>query len=56
MFTLTFTAGDPNTDNGNKNFHAARVLREVADDVENGGSNGLVRDVEGKVVGNWTLT
>lgn len=53
MFTLTFST---NYENGNKGFQAARILREIAEDVENGSTSGSVKDASGKHIGNWSLS
>ena len=55
MFQLTFTTHSKAFSDGNKGFQAARLLREVADDVENGREAGIIRDTRGSIVGDWHL-
>lgn len=55
MLTVTFTLGNGPDTNGNKKFLAARLLREIADAVENGETHDAVRDGE-RVLGSWSIT
>jgi len=39
---------------GNKEWEIARILRKIADQVENGQTEGVIHDVNGNRVGEWS--
>jgi hypothetical protein len=38
---------------GNREWETARILRRIADEVENGRTEGVIHDVNGNRVGEW---
>ena len=42
-------------DEGGPNLEVARLLREAADKIENGGDGGVLMDVNGNRVGSYSL-
>lgn len=59
MFKIEFLTENAAFDGENKSLEIARILREIADDFENGrnpdGSTGKVRDENGNPVGTWSV-
>lgn len=53
MFTLTFKTQNAAFDSG---VEVARILRTIAEKVDQDYSEGTVRDINGNTVGKWTLT
>lgn len=54
-FKLTIETDNAAFQDGEPAFEVARILREVADAMENGTNEGPVRDVNGNRVGTFTL-
>lgn len=40
---------------GNDGFEMARILRRLADQVENGRRDGVMHDINGNKVGTWSM-
>lgn len=55
MFTFTIKTDNVAFDNGNKFAELARILREVADQVEDGIVPAKVRDINGNLVGAFDI-
>jgi hypothetical protein len=56
-FKLNIKTGNAafSEEEGGPHLELARLLREVADRVENGEDHGSVMDINGNSVGRWTL-
>ena len=39
---------------GNREWEIARILRKIADQVENGKTDGVIHDLNGNRVGEWS--
>ncbi|USN14348.1 hypothetical protein KABACHOK_05350 [Brevundimonas phage vB_BpoS-Kabachok] len=55
MFKLEIETGNAAFDDGDKAYEIARILRALADRVENGDEAGSVRDVNGNKVGSFDV-
>lgn len=56
MFTLKIETGNSAFDDGNAADEVARILRDVAYSLVSGTRTGVLHDVNGNLVGNFTLT
>lgn len=59
MLQIRFDTENAAFDDGNRECEVARILRELADKIENGGATGMfqnVFDANGNVVGTFKLT
>ena len=52
---IKFRTGGAAFDDDGLYFESARILREIAKDVENGAECGLILDINGYVIGEWSL-
>jgi hypothetical protein len=63
IFTVTVNCGnasfadafEPERDKLARGYEVARILRELAKDLENGHASGRLRDSAGNVVGNYSF-
>ena len=55
MFKLKFRMGNSAFDDGNKEYEVARILKEIAEKVENGRTEGSIMDYNGNNIGEWII-
>lgn len=55
MFDLKFKTDNAAFSDGDGPREVARILRKIADDVENGRECGRVHDANGNTVGEWDM-
>jgi len=56
MFKIQFSTENAAFEGGDLMSECARILREIADNLERGRESGGVHDVNGNRVGNWEIT
>lgn len=55
MMSLTFLTDNAAFEGADKALETARILRDIADDIEEGKDAGIARDGNGNNVGSWRL-
>ena len=55
MFKIEIETGNAAFDYGDKGHEIARILRDIADKVENGAESGVARDINGNKVGTFEV-
>ena len=55
MLEIKMKTGNAAFEDDNRNYEAARLLREVADKLENGWDRGVLMDINGNKVGDWRI-
>ncbi|UTC28625.1 hypothetical protein MARCHEWKA_01120 [Brevundimonas phage vB_BpoS-Marchewka] len=55
MFKLEIDTGNAAFDEGDKPYEIARILRDLAQKIENGADEGSVRDLNGNKVGHYNV-
>lgn len=55
MFKLEIETGNAAFDDEGKAYEIARILRDLADKIENGAEAGSVRDINGNKVGSYEV-
>lgn len=56
MFKLSFKTGNDAFQDGNKEYEVSRILKELAEKVENGSDGGKIKDINGNTIGEWDLS
>ena len=51
MFSLKFKTDNAAFQDGNKPYEIAKILRELADKIEDGQTEGNIRDINGNSIG-----
>jgi len=55
MFSLKFKTDNAAFQDGNKPYEIARILRELADKIEDGQTEGNIRDINGNTTGSFKV-
>ena len=55
MFSLKLKTDNAAFSDGNKSFEIARILRELADKIEDGQTEGNTRDINGNTTGSFKV-
>jgi len=55
MFELNFNTDNAAFSDGNKPYEIARILREIADKIEDGQTEGNIRDINGNTTGTFKV-
>lgn len=55
MFSLKFKTDNAVFQDGNKPYEIARILREIADKIEDGQTEGNIRDINGNTTGSFKV-
>ena len=53
MFSLKLKTDNAANSDGNKSYEIARILRELADKIEDGQTEGNIRDINGNTTGTF---
>jgi len=55
MFKLEFEMGNAAFSDGEKEYEVARILKEIAEKVAFGKTEGSVADINGNKIGEWSM-
>lgn len=55
MFKIEIDTGNAAFEDEGKGYEIARILRDIADKVENGAESGIARDINGNKVGTFEV-
>lgn len=55
MFNLKFATDNEAFRFDGPEYEAARILRQIADKIEGGNGSGVIHDINGNRIGEWSL-
>jgi len=55
MFTLKFSTDNDAFQGYNKEYEITRILTEITEKVQNGYTEGKIRDINGNTIGEWSM-
>ena len=55
MFSLKLKTDNAAFSDGNKSYEISRILREIADKIEDGNTEGSIRDINGNRIGEFKI-